>query len=94
MSQRSRRPEVAGVLRDAEPAVAALQQIDGAKVQQVVVSGTAVAAGSTSGVVGGRSAVADCEWSASVNSRSTREVGVGEHVTGEPFLWRGIFDMP
>ena len=24
----------------------------------------------------------------------TRSVGVGEHVSGEPILWRGIFDMP
>ena len=25
---------------------------------------------------------------------SRRSIGVGEHVSGEPFLWRGIWDMP
>lgn len=33
-----------------------------------------------------------------VNSSSTRktycDACVGEHVSGEPFLWRGIFDLP
>ena len=24
----------------------------------------------------------------------TRDMGVGEHLSGEPFLWQGIFDMP
>jgi hypothetical protein len=28
------------------------------------------------------------------SSKSTRDMGVGEHLSGEPFLWRGIFDMP
>ena len=23
-----------------------------------------------------------------------RSIGVGEHVSGEPFVWRGIFDLP
>ena len=25
---------------------------------------------------------------------SRRSIGVGEHLSGEPFLWRGIWDMP
>ena len=28
-----------------------------------------------------------------LNSVETRSIGVGEHLSGEPFLWRGIFDM-
>jgi len=28
------------------------------------------------------------------SSKSKRDMGVGEHLSGEPFLWRGIFDMP
>ena len=28
------------------------------------------------------------------SSKSTRDMGVGEHLSGGPFLWRGIFDKP
>ena len=28
------------------------------------------------------------------SSKSTRDMGVGERLSGEPCLWRGIFDMP
>ena len=33
-------------------------------------------------------------WSLCVQAKPTRDMGVGEHLSGEPFLWRGIFDMP
>ena len=28
------------------------------------------------------------------NNKVVRDVCVGEHVSGEPFIWRGIFDLP
>ena len=28
------------------------------------------------------------------NNKVVRDVCVGEHVSGEPFIWRGIFDVP
>ena len=33
-------------------------------------------------------------WSLCVQAKPTRDMSVGEHLSGEPFLWRGIFDMP
>ena len=34
------------------------------------------------------------ETSAVAETNKHRSIGVGEHSTGEPILWRGIFDMP
>ena len=34
------------------------------------------------------------ETSALAETKTYRSIGVGEHSTGEPILWRGIFDMP
>ena len=28
------------------------------------------------------------------NNKVVRDACVGEHVSGEPFIWRGIFDLP
>ena len=33
-------------------------------------------------------------WSLCVQAKPTRDMCVGEHLSGEPFLWRSIFDMP
>ena len=33
-------------------------------------------------------------WSPCVQAKPTRDIGVGEHLSGEPVLWRGMFDMP
>ena len=40
-----------------------------------------------------RSAVAE-EKPAVAARVARRSIGVGEHVSGEPFLWRGIWEMP
>ena len=34
------------------------------------------------------------QGSAVAAEASRRSIGVGEHLSGEPFLWRGIWDMP
>ena len=34
------------------------------------------------------------QGSAVAAEASRRSIGVGEHLSGEPFLWRGIWDVP
>ena len=34
------------------------------------------------------------QGSAVAAEASRRSIGVGEHLSGEPFIWRGIWDMP
>ena len=34
------------------------------------------------------------QGSAVAAEASRRSIGVGEHLTGQPFLWRGIWDVP
>ena len=34
------------------------------------------------------------QGSAVAAEASRRSIGVGEHLSGQPFLWRGIWDMP
>ena len=34
------------------------------------------------------------QGSAVAAEASRRSIGVGEHLSGQPFLWRGIWDVP
>ena len=78
-----------------EGALVAIPQVHAA-------DGTLVAASETSAVAavaaGSPSSSAETarapEISAFVETKKYRSIGVGESSTGEPFLWRGIFDMP
>ena len=104
VSQKRSPPQVAVVVRDAEPAVAELAVVvaEPAVVVKPAVAGPAVAEpqamvvadAAALGRGGWMAAVAGSDWPASVVSCSTHDVGVGEHLSGEPFYWKGIFDMP
>ena len=77
-----------------EGALVAIPQVHAAE-------GTLVAASETSAVAavaaGSPSSSAETarapETSAVAETKKHRSIGVSEHSTGEPILWRGIFDM-
>ena len=74
-----------------------MQRRDASPSQQTAVAAAAPAVADTMPMRGSppspRSAVA-AETPAVAAQVARRSIGVGEHVSGEPFLWRGIWDMP